>query len=502
MSGRTAPSIHRTKLCLHQPLPASRKHIHSTVAVAVASLAAAVKYPTVSARIVGSASAPDPKAAHPRLSLSLCHIHTHRRQTKPSPAPMDAPMDASMQTLLGLVSERLREDTLFVVWKDRRRVSVVTGTKDPGKGRGNYTYEFVHVDKTVILGLYRSYSCVSETHARDQGFKFLSSASSSSHRRRYFVFDGHHLHELLYDTAACDDAAASGILGFLGLSTFLGPIWSSLFSPEPPSPPPSTLDADPSDRHASGPKRKKAKTSPTSSPTDSHSHPHSHSHSHSHSRPPSTHGKPTAPASLKVAPSFSYKRAKYIEQILTSVKDPAFMASWLQDTQVRGKLAYQVLKFLIRANLDPDRPNDAHIQSLDRPPVFPESVKKTIVEHWKTRPGHLIQCSNGIELILDVLGLWTVSATDAKHAPFSSPDCCVHAFDIEHIVSNSFGTDNRDTENGVILDSKVNRSKGNRMLFLLTDSEIDKIKDLAKKQRVFLKSYLNSIGDRQAARRL
>ncbi len=36
---------------------------------------------------------------------------------------------------------------------------------------------------------------------------------------------------------------------------------------------------------------------------------------------------------------------------------------------------------------------------------------------------------------------------------------CIQAYDVEHIISNSYGADNSDPNNGVLLDSRINRTK-------------------------------------------
>lgn len=64
----------------------------------------------------------------------------------------------------------------------------------------------------------------------------------------------------------------------------------------------------------------------------------------------------------------------------------------------------------------------------------------------------------------------------------------IQAYNIEHIVSNSFGVDNTDWRNGVPLHEKINKRKGNIMLFLYWD-DLEWIKSQKTKQFWFLARF-------------
>lgn len=79
--------------------------------------------------------------------------------------------------------------------------------------------------------------------------------------------------------------------------------------------------------------------------------------------------------------------------------------------------------------------------------------------------------TNDSVIYSDCVGLW-VCDHPTKMAFLQDVDC-VQAYDIEHIVSNSYGADNSDPNNGVLLDSRVNRTKVSRCFFTISgDIEI------------------------------
>ena len=113
--------------------------------------------------------------------------------------------------------------------------------------------------------------------------------------------------------------------------------------------------------------------------------------------------------------------------------------------------------------------------SSDAKGSFSFKTRKQIIKNWMARKdatriesveyeGKFVK----VKFVRDVVGLWTV---DPKTKSTILPNIdCISSFDIEHIISNSYGADNDDVRNGVLLDSVINRKKGNTLLFLADES--------------------------------
>ncbi|KAJ3320547.1 hypothetical protein HDV06_005170 [Boothiomyces sp. JEL0866] len=178
---------------------------------------------------------------------------------------------------------------------------------------------------------------------------------------------------------------------------------------------------------------------------------------------------------------FEYKNTKYASHISDSIKNERKMKNWQNDSKsFKAKMIYETLHFLHLSGIDPTKP----IQNGQ----FALRIKNRIINEWKQVPGNVklvVYKGKEVQLVKDCLGLWTVDKVNKDN--LKDVDC-IATFDIEHIVSNSFGTDNNDHTNGVLLDSRINRTKGNMMLFLVGDDIHERVQQLKKQQHQFLKS--------------
>ncbi|KAJ3270762.1 hypothetical protein HDV01_007454 [Terramyces sp. JEL0728] len=178
---------------------------------------------------------------------------------------------------------------------------------------------------------------------------------------------------------------------------------------------------------------------------------------------------------------FEYKDTKYVGNISDSIKNETKMKKWQNDSKsFKAKMIYETLHFLHLAGIDPTKP----IQNGQ----FASKAKHRIINEWKQVPGNIKQIEfnqKQVLLVKDCLGLWTA---DKVNKELVKDIECIATYDVEHIVSNSFGADNNDHTNGVLLDSRINRTKGNMMLFLVGDDTHERVKQLKKEQTRFFKS--------------
>lgn len=242
----------------------------------------------------------------------------------------------AMERLRRIISQQVKDDTVYIKWNHSHRITRVCGSKGPT--RGSYTYEILTIDKYFVPLVYSWYRHNIQHYTRNSSVKFEGSAP------RYSQFDGSSLKEWVEPQS---------------------------ISPE----------------------------------------------------------------------GFNYKSDKYLHSIQKSMASFSFMDSWMSHQQTRSKMAYKTLMFLSRSHIDPSNPNSASAG-------FPERVKSKIISNWKLKKDALktirIKTQNGskneITLIRDAVGLWTVdTATKSKYLNNVE---CISPFDVEHIVSNSYGADN------------------------------------------------------------
>jgi hypothetical protein len=95
---------------------------------------------------------------------------------------------------------------------------------------------------------------------------------------------------------------------------------------------------------------------------------------------------------------------------------------------------YKTLLFLAENGINPTKliPTESG---------FPESIKKKTIQKARSLESKIIIYNgNHISLVKDVLGLWTVD--QPTKTMFLEKVLCINSFDIEHVVSNSYGADN------------------------------------------------------------
>ena len=165
---------------------------------------------------------------------------------------------------------------------------------------------------------------------------------------------------------------------------------------------------------------------------------------------------------------FKYKQQKYYDELVTLMHSPKFPLEFINSSSKQSQIAYKSLKFLADAGINPTLASNAQ-------GTFSYKVRNLIIKNWIEREGktrvEMVNCGDEIrpvKFVQDVVGLWTVDMR-SKQSCLSKVDC-ISSFDVEHIISNSYGADNEDVKNGVLLDSVVNRKKGNTLLFLADDS--------------------------------
>ena len=165
---------------------------------------------------------------------------------------------------------------------------------------------------------------------------------------------------------------------------------------------------------------------------------------------------------------FQYKKHKYYNEIISLMHSPTFPKDWISSVNKRAQVAFKSLKFLADAGINPTLASSATGS-------FSYKVKNAVIKGWMARPGATrVETvfsggkSREIEFVQDVVGLWTVDVKSKEE--FLSDVGCISSYDVEHIISNSYGADNDDVMNGVLLDSTVNRKKGNTLLFLADDA--------------------------------
>ncbi|KAI8892900.1 hypothetical protein BC833DRAFT_610319 [Globomyces pollinis-pini] len=190
--------------------------------------------------------------------------------------------------------------------------------------------------------------------------------------------------------------------------------------------------------------------------------------------------------SKNIDEEFDYKTDKYLPVLIKCINDTRLMEKWLIDQQIQGKLAYKTLLFLFRTDMNPLTPKGTITDG------FSNTVRQQIIKNWKAKSKvkTIIIKSGGqtvaIELIKDCVGLW-VCDHKTKQTHLSDIDC-FQGFDVEHVISNSYGVDNNDITNGVLLDSRINRKKSNTILFLVDIDVIQRITELKMEQKKYFKS--------------
>lgn len=176
----------------------------------------------------------------------------------------------------------------------------------------------------------------------------------------------------------------------------------------------------------------------------------------------------------------SYKQNKYIHDIVENVNNLDFMLDWLNKPQIRYKMQYKTLHFLAYSGMNPSMP-------LESAKGFSDRVKNSAINRFKKKHSQILVFENqNVVLIKDAVGLWTTDLP-TKKSVLKDVDC-ITSYDVEHIVSNSLGVDNNDCDNAIILDSVLNRKKGNQMLFLVNDEIIHYIRKKQIEQKKFLRS--------------
>lgn len=178
---------------------------------------------------------------------------------------------------------------------------------------------------------------------------------------------------------------------------------------------------------------------------------------------------------------FHYKEAKYHNELVSFVKDRQMMERWLRDPECRAQMAYKTLKFLLRSKIYPDASKADSATTR-----FSSQAKKLIKERWKADKTNILKLKNGLVLTRDAVGLWVLDGKDKNTTLVDRT--LFDTYDIEHVVSNKFGVDNEDVENGILLDKRVNRGrKGFHMLLLVDDVVRQKIWELRKAQEAYMK---------------
>lgn len=173
-------------------------------------------------------------------------------------------------------------------------------------------------------------------------------------------------------------------------------------------------------------------------------------------------------------------KGKYMIEILKNIRDETYMKTWLDNNQQRYELAYKSLQFLANSEINPSL-------STAKQKGFSEKIKSSVISEFKSQNSmNLYYKGYNIILIKDCVGLWTCDLKTKKNI-LQDVDC-IASYDIEHVVSNSYGVDNTDLRNAVLLDSHLNRKKQNIMLFLIPNNLVYYIRRKRFQQNIFLSS--------------
>jgi hypothetical protein len=216
---------------------------------------------------------------------------------------------------------------------------------------------------------------------------------------------------------------------------------------------------------------------------------------------------------------------QYLKSIVGNMNNINYMKNWLESDQERYKMMYITLIFLACLAINPSlsvlnaaqAEYNRQISSYfaEGEPVttkitskngFSVKIKQKIIQSWyKTHENQTVKVwidekPKEIALIKDCCGLWCISHSFKKEfGSFDSLDNekdIISAYDIEHIVSNSYDMplnsvmDRSDgwnyPWNGVLLDSSINRKKGNTMLYLAGDEVVTRIRKKKELQQIWL----------------
>jgi hypothetical protein len=173
-------------------------------------------------------------------------------------------------------------------------------------------------------------------------------------------------------------------------------------------------------------------------------------------------------------------KGKYMKEMLKYIRDEQYMKTWLDNNQQRFELAYKNLQFLANSEINPSL-------TTANQKGFSEKIKTSVILEFKSQNSmYLKYKGHNILLIKDCVGLWTCDWKTKKNI-LQDLDC-ISSYDIEHVVSNSYGVDNTDLRNAVLLDSHLNRKKQNIMLFLIPNDLVHYIRRKRFQQNVFLRS--------------
>jgi hypothetical protein len=214
---------------------------------------------------------------------------------------------------------------------------------------------------------------------------------------------------------------------------------------------------------------------------------------------------------------------RYLESIVKNMNDKSFMRRWLEDDQERYQMMYSTLVFLACMAINPSMTNIHEMKNSTAiekswPLIDSESsksksgfalkTKQQIIHSWqkihekKTESFWVNGRLKELDLIQDCCGLWCMShglkkQTGKIEGPEGDHGDIISAFDIEHIVSNSYDIPTHASTdwsngwnqawNGVLLDSTINRKKGNTMLFLVGDDVVASIRKKKELQQMWMR---------------
>lgn len=97
-------------------------------------------------------------------------------------------------------------------------------------------------------------------------------------------------------------------------------------------------------------------------------------------------------------------------------------------------MMYKTLLFLAESGINPTK-------AIPTETGFPEAIKKKAALKARSLSSKIILFNgNHMSLVKDVLGLWTVDLTTKN--TYLEKIGCINTYDVEHVVSNSYGADN------------------------------------------------------------
>jgi hypothetical protein len=215
---------------------------------------------------------------------------------------------------------------------------------------------------------------------------------------------------------------------------------------------------------------------------------------------------------------------RYLETIVKNMNDRLFMRKWLEDDQERYRMMYSTLVFLACMAINPSIPSvqafknsdslGTNLNSLSESDSskiksgFGSRTKQQIIHSWqkihekKTESFWVNGQVKELDLIRDCCGLWCMShplkrQLGKMEVTSGEQGDAISAYDIEHIVSNSYDIPSQASTdwsngwnqpwNGVLLDSSINRKKGNTMLFLVGDDVVSSIRKKKELQQWWMR---------------